>query len=66
MLETSNHPKDYREPADICAEIKKAIAKCPVPVLVTETYIYCEEQKARNQTKEIAKIPNVWGLPGPQ
>jgi len=66
MLETSNHPKDYREPSDICAEIKKVVAKCPVPILVTETYIFCEEQKARNQTKEIAKIPNVWGLPGPQ
>jgi len=65
LLETSNHPENYRDPQDICAEIKKVVAKCPIPILVTETYIFCEEQRAREQVREIAKIPNVFCLPGP-
>jgi len=65
MLETSNHPKNYRDPADICEEIKKAVAKCPKFVLVTETYIFCEEARAREQTRAIAQVPGVWALPGP-
>ena len=65
MLETSNHPKNYRDANDLCNEIRKAVAKCPVPILVTETYIFCEEDRSRRNVREIAKIPNAWCLPGP-
>lgn len=64
MLQTSNHPKNFND--NIVTEIEKVVAKCPTFVLVTETYIFCEEARAKKQVRDIASIPNVWCLPGPR
>lgn len=67
LLETSNHPKDGNNISvtDMCTQVQKAISKCPIPIAVTETNMYCEDAKAREQSGALKQLPGVWCLPGP-
>ena len=68
MLETSNHPKDGCDISvrDMCCQVQKAISKCPIPILVTETNIFCENQRAREQVRGLRNVQGIWCLPGPE
>ena len=68
MLETSNRPKNGndRSIASFTDEITKAIAKCPAPMMITETNIFCEDPRARAQSRAFSLLNGVYALPGPK
>ena len=65
--ETSNHPKDgdSRTAADMADEGRFLVANAGgIPVWVAEHNLY-DSERSREQSRAIAEIPGVIGIPGP-
>ncbi|MFA5430100.1 MAG: hypothetical protein WC329_02955 [Candidatus Omnitrophota bacterium] len=67
MYEFSWHPGEGHKHSvdDVINEAKRIIAASPLPVLFQELTIECETEIAREQSRALVGLPDVYMIPGP-